>query len=89
MEVKGQIRLVFNNGKGTNVAAIRSFQVSNIRDRKGQIKSSFKALEAVVQLKDKNGKAKSTSNKCVDVNDTISACMGVPKAVLENGIKIS
>eukprot|EP01054_Gregarina_sp_Poly1_P000833 Gregarina_sp_Poly_1__832@NODE_119_length_13600_cov_173_393926_g106_i0_p7_GENE_NODE_119_length_13600_cov_173_393926_g106_i0NODE_119_length_13600_cov_173_393926_g106_i0_p7_ORF_typecomplete_len164_score29_14AAA_23/PF13476_6/6_8e07AAA_13/PF13166_6/0_0017NPV_P10/PF05531_12/5_5e02NPV_P10/PF05531_12/0_3CENPF_leu_zip/PF10473_9/5_4e02CENPF_leu_zip/PF10473_9/0_12FmiP_Thoc5/PF09766_9/0_076FliD_N/PF02465_18/2_9FliD_N/PF02465_18/5_9e02Atg14/PF10186_9/0_19_NODE_119_length_13600_cov_173_393926_g106_i052085699 len=37
-------------------------------------------------MKEKDGTTKSTSNKCVDVNTTISGFMGVSKAVLENVI---
>ncbi|KAF8822178.1 putative Dna repair protein RAD50 [Cardiosporidium cionae] len=54
-EVKAQIRLLFKTVSNKKMCVVRSFQLTHSRDAKGKLKSSFKALESVLQTKTATG----------------------------------
>jgi len=79
--VKGQIRLLLNDLNRQNHLVIRSFQVTQKKDKR-----EFKALDSSIAHKDEKGQNVSVSKKCVDFDKTVPRLMGVSKAVLENVI---
>jgi DNA repair protein RAD50 len=81
-EVKAQIRLKFRAVNKKPMVTIRSFQLTQKKD-----KTEFKQLEAVIQTKDeKTGKVVTQSHKCTDMDTLLPQCLGVTTAVLENVI---
>ncbi|EZG68210.1 putative RAD50-like protein [Gregarina niphandrodes] len=67
------------------VATVRNFSLTCL-DKNGTTKSTFKAIDSVVQLKMPDGRLKSITNKCVDINSAILSYLRVPKSVLDSVI---
>ncbi|PFH33508.1 RecF/RecN/SMC N terminal domain-containing protein [Besnoitia besnoiti] len=84
-EVKGQVRLRIHTKGGKELTVVRSMQVSQTIDRKGQCKATFKQLEPYLQLKDSaTGKKASIGNKCADIDVQLPGLLGIHRAVLEH-----
>ena len=80
-EVKGQIRLQFKAANKKKYITVRSFQVTQKKKT-----TQFKQLESVLSTKGDDGEIKNNSYKCTDMDKLIPECMGVSKAILENGM---
>jgi DNA repair protein RAD50 len=82
-EVKGQIRLQFKAANKKRYITVRSFQVTQKKKT-----TQFKQLESVLMTKGDDGESKNNSYKCTDMDKLIPECMGVSKAILENGMSL-
>lgn len=80
-DVKAHIKLKFKNRRGFASVAVRLLQLT----RKSS-KLEFKALDAVLQTIDENGKSVSNSMKCSELDKQIPDLVGVSSAVMENVI---
>jgi DNA repair protein RAD50 len=69
-----------------HVCATRTFQLSNVRGKNGVVKSTFKALENMLRVKDKDGDNNSNSRRCADMDLMIPELMGVSRPILEHVI---
>lgn len=84
-EVKGQIRMLFRQTNGAEMVAIRSFQLTRLKDADGKPKLTYKALESV--LKTGTGENRqSLSQRCADMDVKVPQAMNVSRAILENVI---
>ena len=80
-EVKGQIKLRFNNRSGFPCVVVRSVQVT-----RKKTKMEFKALDSLLRTTNSAGEKISTSMKCSELDKQIPEHLGVSAAVVENVI---
>ncbi|TRY53470.1 Uncharacterized protein CTYZ_00003830 [Cryptosporidium tyzzeri] len=91
-EVRAQIRLIFREYQNKKkIQIVRSFQLSHIKTRKADLKSTgdlkpqFRVLESVLQTKDEeSGQVTSISHKCADINAQVPILFGVSNSIIEN-----
>eukprot|EP01071_Lankesteria_metandrocarpae_P014074 Lankesteria_metandrocarpae@DN8078_c0_g1_i1.p1 len=89
VEVKGQIRVVFNNVCSSQLkkfSVARSFKVTQAKTKDGVVKPNYKALDSVIETVGKDGEKAAMSKKCGDIDAMVPRMLGVSKAVLENVI---
>jgi len=79
-ETKASIKLTFNTIRGKPVFALRSFQLTN-----GRNKQEFRKLEQVLKAKGEETGAEISINKnCAEMDRQVPTLMGVSSAILEN-----
>ncbi|XP_026192365.1 DNA repair protein RAD50 [Cyclospora cayetanensis] len=84
-EVKAQIRVSLRQERQKKrILVVRSMQLSHTLDKQRRLKPQFKALEAVLQVKDEDGQTASISHKCVNIDEQLSSLLGISKPVLEH-----
>nr|ACH87544.1 Rad50 [Platynereis dumerilii]ACH87548.1 Rad50 [Platynereis dumerilii] len=80
-KVKGQVRLVFNDVRGTSCMAVRTMEVTQ------QLKKvQFKTLDGVLRKSLADGEHVDITSRHADLNREIPSLLGVSKAILENVI---
>lgn len=80
-EVKGCIKLRFNNAANEICILTRSLQLT-----KKKVKLEFRQLDGMLKIKDRTGKTSSLSYKCADLDKHMPLQLGVTSSILENVI---
>lgn len=79
--VKGQVRLVLEDAKGTEFTVVKICEVT----QKAQ-NLSFKRLDGTLSIQKPGGEKTDISNRCTDIDAQLRQIMGVSHAILNNVI---
>lgn len=81
-DIKSQIKLKFKALNKKQIIAMRTFQLTSLKNAKLEMKT----LEQVLKTKDINGDIVSINHTCAEMEKQVPELLGVSRAVLENVI---